>query len=169
MADDGKLYIIITDKPEVQTTETVTETTITTEKKSEIKKTGSGGSEGNLAYSFAVHQFYDFVKNTAIEIANWSVGNIGNFTGNYSMQSEITKSVSNLSKISGIAMAIGTGAATGGPIGALVAGTIAVAGTGISIALQDKANSFRVKRQNYEIAQLRELSGLNPLTNGGRI
>ena len=85
------------------------------------------------------------------------------------MQSELQKDISLLSKVSGIGTSIIAGYGMGGPIGALIAGTIAVVGTGVSVALQDRANQFQIRRQNHDIEQLRELSGLNPLTNGGRI
>ena len=170
MADnDGKLYIIITDQPVVNSTQTITETTTTEtpQKNKQIKTTQT--KENSNTYNFAVHQFYNLVTQTATEIVNWSISNIGNFTGNFHMQSELQKDISLLSKVSGIGTSIIAGYGMGGPVGALIAGTIAVVGTGVSVALQDRANQFQIRRQNHEIEQLRELSGLNPLTNGGRI
>lgn len=167
MADTGKLYIIITDNPNIQSTQTTITKTKTTTTTKKIKSAANSGDDETL--SFITHEFYHYLKQTATEVANWSVGNIGNFTGNYYAQSEITKSISLMNRISGIGSSVATGATMGGVWGAVVAGVIAVAGTVVSVGLQDKANAFAIKRQNYEIAQLRELSGLNPLTNGGRI
>lgn len=171
MADnDGKLYIIITDQPVVNSTQTITENTTTTEepqKNKQIKTTQT--KENSNTYNFAAHQFYNLVTQTATEIVNWSISNIGNFSGDYIKQANVQKAIGLTSKILGIGMAAFHGGMAGGPIGALVAGTVALVGTGVSIALEDRANSFQVQKQNREIAQLRELSGLNPLTNGGRI
>lgn len=162
---DGKLYIVITDEPVINKTETIHMT------ESQKEKTIQRVTEERekQIYTFATHQFYNFMQQTATEMVNWSISNIGNFTGNYVKQENIQKTVNLGSKLIGIGSAVVAGAQMAGPIGALVAGTIAVAGTGINIALQDRANEFQTQRQNREIAQLRELSGLNPLTNGGRI
>lgn len=168
MNNNGKLYIIITDNPNIQSTQTtITKTTTTTTNTTKVQSAGSGG-DGDLL-GFATHQFYHFIQQEATEIVNWSIGNIGNFTGDYVKQANIQKTISLASRVAGVGMSVVAGAQVAGPWGALIAGTIAVAGTAISIGLEDKANAFQVYKQNREIAQLRELSGLNQLTNGGRI
>lgn len=163
---NGKLYIIITDKPEIQTSTTETQTTTTSVSNRKIQSTS--GNDSSVA-SFATHEFYHFMKSTATEIVNWSISNIGNFTGDYVKQANVQKTINLASKVAGIGMAVASGAQVAGPWGALIAGTIAVAGTAISIGLEDRANAFQAYKTNREISQLRELSGLNPLTNGGRI
>lgn len=171
MNNNGKLYIIITDNPNIQSTQTtITKTTTTTTNTTKVQSAGSGNGSGDDAlFGFAVHQFYHFIQQEATEAANWSISNIGNFTGDYVKQANVQKAVGLAGKVAGIGMSIAAGAQVGGVWGALIAGTIAVASTAISIGLEDKANAFQVYKQNREIAQLRELSGLNPLTNGGRI
>lgn len=169
---DGKLYIIITDQPEITKTETITteEKKPATVSKNDDKKTSASINEKESTVAlFAKHQFFEFMKQTATEAVNWSISNIGNFTGDYVKQSNIQNAVNLGNKLAGIGMSIAAGASIGGPVGALITGTIAVVGTAVNTVLSDISNSFQVKKQNREIAQLRELSGLNPLTNGGRI
>ena len=168
MNNNGKLYIIITDNPNIQSTQTtITKTTTTTTNTTRAPITGSTADE--IGLNFAAHQFYHFMQQEATQAVNWSISNIGNFTGDYLKQTNVQQVVSLGSKLVGIGMSVVAGAQAGGLIGALVTGTIAVAGTVINTALENKSNAFQVQKQNYEIEKLKELSGLNTLTNGGRI
>ena len=97
----------------------------------------------------------------AIQFANWSISNIGNFTGDKSQQSRVQSIVNMNMKVAG-------------GIGAYVVGGIwgAIAYVGMqtfNFGLNEYSNSVNIKKQNYEINQLRKISGLDVLTNGGRI
>lgn len=118
--------------------------------------------------NYIQHSFYNFVENQAKQMLNYSISNIGNFTGDYQTQRDI-QSIVNVSNF-GVSLITSfmAGMAIGGVAGGIVASGIAVASKGINLGLSEWAGRVNNRNQNYSISQLREISGLDALTNGGR-
>lgn len=158
---DGKIYITISDKPAGTGGGGGTET----KKKEKTQMSTSG---------YIMHELRNFVTEQAKTMVSYTIGNIGNFTGDYETQREVeylTKAVSVAKNITfaaiggaNAAAAVGVSGATGGWIGV----ALAVASMGVNFALGEVAAAKTFKRQNYDINQLRKLSGLNISLDGGR-
>jgi len=153
MSNDGRIYITITDSPV-----------------SSVGNGGTGSGQGRVKDSTGVekqlreidlirHQVNNFTIDQAKQVAAYAINNIGNFSGDYNAQRSIQHTVQIGSKMLGIGMAF----ATSGPLGIMA--TIA---TGIGFIEQEYANQFAIKKQNYTINRLRDISGLDNLTNGSR-
>lgn len=155
--DDGKIYITISDKR---------------------TSGGSGGSgngggftqldqtpenpieEDGLFKKLTEHQYYNFVLGTTKQIVDYSIANIGNFTGDYNTQRQVNA----LKQVVGIGTNLALGFATGGVAGLVIAGV----STAIKYGLEYMNDMVDNTKRNHEINQLREISGLNALTNGSR-
>lgn len=151
--DDGKIYITISDKR---------------------TSGGNGGGgfndpdqtpenpieEESDLQKYARHRFFSFVQSEAKQMVNYAISNIGNFTGDYNIQ----RTTQAVQRVGNIAMNVGVGFAVGGVVG----GVIAIASTLINTGLEYIQGSVQTDKRNYEIDKLKELSGLNALTNGSR-
>ncbi len=153
MAENGKIYVILTDKrgqqpePTPPTPDTPNPQKPKKEEKNQLLNT--------------TQKIGATLSTLAIQYANWSINNIGNFTGDYQAQREVHATISVGMKIAGFAGAV----AAGGIWGAVTyAGAMA-----FNFALNERANKIQFAKQNYDISQLRQISGLDGLTNGGRI
>lgn len=161
--DEGKIYITISDTRGGGGEPTPSPETPTPKEPKEEK-------EKNLLGDFLKHKFFNMVEDQAKQMVNYTIGNIGNFTGDYQAQREIETSmkVANMG-VSLVTAFMGGMTATGGNIlGGVAAVGFMVASQGINIALQEHANKVSNRNQNYNIEQLRNISGLDALTNGGR-
>ena len=171
---DGKIYITLSDKRGEITSGgggKNQKQDIVRQRKSlpdELKlDTGNGINAG---VSFLQHEMMHFARQQASQYINYSIENIGNFTGNYQAQRDIQAALGFGSMMSNIAMAgISVTVMTGNPVLGAFASTVALGARVINYNRQEKANQFRIKRQNREIELMRDISGLNSLTNGGRI
>ena len=164
MANDGKIYIIITNR----TPEQVEAGTSGVEQKQQ--DTGSG-----VLGDYIKHQFFHFVESQAKQAIAYSINNIGNFTGDYEMQRHATA----LSEIANRLMSIGSSAVSGatigakaGPYGAVIGAVVgAIAGTA-SVTIGDirteYLKGYADKKKNLSIEQLRARSGMYPLLDGNR-
>lgn len=154
--DEGKIYITISD------TRGGGKTPTPKEPKEEKEK--------NLLGDFLKHKFFNMVEDQAKQMVNYTIGNIGNFTGDYQVQREIETSmrVANMGVSLVTAFKVGMTATGGNILGGVAAVGFMVASQGINIALQEHANKVSNRNQNYNIEQLRNISGLDALTNGGR-
>lgn len=158
MSADGKIYITISDT-----------------------RTGEGGgdkepkekkprrTQEEILRDFAKHQFFNFIENEAKQMVNYSLSNIGNFTGDYNAQRQVNFARSAINVATGLVTSAYMGFAVGGPVGALIGAGISAASQVINFGLQLNSESIEIKKQNYNIQQLRQLSGLDGLTNGSRI
>lgn len=152
---DGKIYIYITtDKPK-----STGETGESTEKKDNKNK-------GDM---FFAHELAHFAKAQASQMVNYALNNIGNFTGDYQTQKEIQHAVQMAGSIKNIALSAYAGFRIAGVAGGVVAGGLAIASQTINFVLAEAQAQLQINKQNYEISKLREISGLNGLTNGSRI
>jgi hypothetical protein len=159
MANDGKIYIIITDKMEGGVSPSEPNAPKTKNKEKDKEKEGLG---------FVKHQVNDFIKSQAKELVSYSLGNYGNFTGNYVAQSRINNAIKSVSMVSNIGMATLQGASMGGLPGAVAAALISTASIGINAVLQYNAEMVQINKQNYSIEQLKKRAGLNSFSDGSR-
>ena len=153
---DGKIYITITDEP-VSNGKSATDTN-TKETKEE---------KNDLFGDFAKHQMFNFVESQAKQFMSYTIGNIGNFTGNYQTQRQMQETLRIGNMVKNIGMSMIAGSKFGLP-GALIAGGIAIASQAINLAYEDHALTIQTKQQNREIEMMRKISGLDGLTNGSR-
>lgn len=155
---DGKIYITISDE------------------RIQNKTGGTGGgsskseeSEKEKENKWLDHEMMHFIKAQAQQMANYALNNIGNFTGDYQTQREIQASLSMIGVISNIGISAIAGFKYAGVGGAIVGAGISIASQGINFALSEATAQVQIKKQNYEIERMRDISGLNGLTNGSRI
>jgi hypothetical protein len=125
--------------------------------------------EKNPLGEYAKHQFFSLVKSQATQAVNYSLGNIGNFTGNYVSQMHVQDSKQVLSNFISLGMAfVGGTQATGSPVGGAIAVGIAIAGQTFNTLGQLYTGYIENTKQNNAIAQLRTRAGLNSTNNGSR-
>ena len=158
---DGKIYITISD---TRTGEVIKGTDIIVPEK---KKSNT---EENELQNYVMHQFRNLITQQAKNMVNYSLGNIGNFTGDYNAQREVNFSLSALNVGSSIIAGAFAGLkVTGSPVGAIVGAATVATSQAINFGLKLKSEQVALNKQNYNIQQLRQLSGLDGLTNGSRI
>lgn len=123
----------------------------------EIQETASRGQADakTVAISMLGHQ----ALNTTKQILNYSISNIGNFTGNTVMQENIQTAVGIMGDLASIGMA----SATGGWVGFAVA-TIGVA---TKYTMGAISNEIANRKDNRQTAFILERSG-NSTMNGSR-
>lgn len=156
MEENGKIYITISDK------------------RTDGSGIGGDGGSGRNGYSgttsqksgkgqfasYLLHKTLDFAKNEAMNMINYSINNIGNFTGNFVGQRHIQQTIQGAKMLGNIAMAT----ASGGWVGLVVS----VASQATNIGLSEYQQYFENRRLNHNIDMLRNLSGLNQLSDGSR-
>lgn len=158
MADKGKIYITISDRRIGENGQI--EGDNTQENDAENNK--------NVLGEFVKHKFFNLIQSQAKQIAMYSVNNIGNFTGDYQIQREVNVAVKLLNMGVSLGTSFASGLSVGGPVGGVVAVAVSMVAMGTSIALEEVSGKITNRNQNYHIEQLREISGLNALTNGSR-
>ena len=158
MGDSGKIYITISD------TRGGSGTGVSNE-----ADTGdvSQKKESTLA-KYARHRFFNFVESQAKQYVNYTIGNIGNFTGNYTAQRDAEEAMKNISTIINIGVSVAAGAKMGGWVGALIGGVISVGSEAINFAYREKSESFQNRKTNRNIEMMRKRLGLEGLTDGSR-
>lgn len=120
--------------------------------------------------AFLQHEVFHIATQQASQFVNYSISNIGNFTGNYQAQRDVQAAVGVGSSLANIVMVgVYAGMATGNPVIGAFASMVALGSAVINYDRQERANSFVIKKQNREIEVMRDISGLNSLTNGGRV
>ena len=140
---DGKIYIIVTDQlpggggPLVP------------DKPKEDKDKDPLGD-------FAKHKFFNFIESQTKQMVNYSISNIGNFTGDYVKQQQVANVVSLVNFGIEFGGAIYSGFKYGGGYGAAVSAAIVIASKAINLGQDWLSNAAEVGRQNRAISQLRE-------------
>ena len=151
---DGKIYIIVTDQ----------------------LPGGSGEPQPNgqkdkkeeaSLKDFAQHRFFNLVESQARQAINYSINNIGNFTGDYVKQQHIQDAMQVVSFLSDIGVSAIAGAKYGA-WGIAIAVGVTVLGKGITTYEQLAAGNNENVRRNREISQLRLRAGVSSTTNGSR-
>lgn len=154
--EDGKIYITISDKRDDS---------------SGVNNGNSKKEEKQSPLSkYVQHQFFDLISQQAKQTLNYSVNNIGNFTGEYQTQRQI-QSALNMGKFAKnlvVSAYSGFKLSGGNPMGAAVAVGLQVASTISEIVQSEAVGSLNNKQINYKINALRERSGLNTLNDGSR-
>jgi len=162
MADDGKIYIIITDKLPAGTSPGTGPGMATTPSGS------SSGSKSNIIMDYAAHEFFNLIKREALVAINYNLNNIGNFTGDYITQRHVNETRTILSDVASLGIATIAGAKFGGAPGAIIATVVQAAGLATSAIVNYSLNQIQNTKTNYEISQLKDRSGLNSLKDGSR-
>ena len=159
MANDGKIYITISDRRFGSNV---------AEADAQNKQDKQDQDKGDIIGDYAKHQFFSLIKSQAKSAVNYSISNIGNFTGNYVAQQHIQDAM----QITNFAIGVGTSAIAGFKMAGLAGAAIAIGtqiiGAGISNAQQYYAGLVENKRQNNDILQLKTRAGLNSTNNGNR-
>ena len=157
---DGKIYITISDQ--------------------RGKGGGVGGGPGTVINSkkqdnettalgdYAKHEFFSLIKQNATKIVNYSIGNMGNFSGDYLAQTNINATMSNVSTLASYGLTAAAGAKYGGIYGAAIAVGVKMVTDAVSFGLNERTNRAQYKKTNYEISKLKDLSGLNALIDVSR-
>lgn len=150
-----KIYIVITDQ----------------------RPDGNNGANGsrqqdddnrNSIKRYAEHQFYNFIKSESQTAVNYTINNIGNFTGNYQVQREVQNVVKHANGLVSLGESAIYGASIGGLAGAGIAVGVSLVSSLINFGLESYAIGVAEKKTNYAIEQLRARSGLNTLNDGSR-
>lgn len=153
---DGKIYIIVTDQlPNGQGPVTPDKTEKKEDKESAMK-------------DFAAHKFFNFIQSQSKQVVNYTISNIGNFTGNYIAQDHVNDAMNFINfGVEAVTAAI-AGAKYGGVYGAVVAAGAVIATKAITTAEQYIAGAIENDHRNRIVAQLRSRGGANALDNGSR-
>ena len=150
-----KIYIVITDQ----------------------RPDGNNGANGsrqqdddnrNPIKRYAEHQFYNFIKSESQTAVNYTINNIGNFTGNYQVQREVQNVVKHANGLVSLGESAIYGASIGGLAGAGLAVGVSLVSSLINFGLESYSIGIAEKKTNYAIEQLRARSGLNTLNDGSR-
>lgn len=161
MTNDGKIYIIVTDKIPSENQASINNNQI-------VNNTPTKQS-GNLLKHWAQNNMIDLVKSTVNKAIMYQLSNVGNFTGNYMAQTHINNALSNLSSLTSIGTSALSGfLVTGSPIGALMGASLSLINSSVNGALNMNTLMIQNRQTNYEIAQLRDRAGLNSLKDNSR-
>ena len=159
---DGKIYITISDnRGENNSTNLITASN---------PQSDSENNSSNALAKYAQHRFFNFIESEAKQFVNYEVGNIGNFTGNYVAQRNVSVAVNAGNQLLNIGNAAFGGfvASGGNPIGAVIGASLAITGSIINYYKEEKVNQIEFKKQSYEIDVLKDRSGLYAENNGSR-
>lgn len=159
MSEEGKIYIVVTDKLPNGSSSTPISTVKTVKKEK---------SEDEILMHYARSKIIGEVKTLSTQAVNYQLSNIGNFTGNYMLQNHVNSAVSALKEMGDIALTMISGMAIGGPLGAVIGGSLSIINKGISNIFSINSAMIANKKTNYEIEQLRIRSGLDPRYNDSR-
>lgn len=154
--EDGKLYVIITDK------------------------TGGGGDgkpdgekdkdkeESNPLADYAKHQLMHLVKSTTSKAVNFGVSQIGNLTGDYALQNQVENVKNTINALVSIGLLAYAGGKIAGPIGAVIGAGVSVVNQVVDYGISIATQNINTMKQNYQIDMLRIRAGLDGSTNGSR-
>ena len=165
MALEGTIYITISDE---RGSGGGGATPKPTPEPKKVEEQAQQETDNNVLGEYARVQFYNFMTSQAKQFVNYTIGNIGNFTGDYNRQRHVQQIVSIGNSLKAIGISVYAGFTAGGVVGGVIAGALAVASQGINFAYSEYSNNFAIKKQNREITELRKLVGLDSLTNGSR-
>lgn len=156
--NDGKIYITISDR---RFGSNVAEADAQNQMDKKKDK------EESTLLDFAQHQFFNLIERQAKQAVNYTISNIGNFTGNYIAQEQVNNALSAVGFLESVGVATLAGAKFG-PWGAVIGAGIAVVGQAATTGLRIFSETLENTRQNYAINQLRSRAGMNGMNNGSR-
>lgn len=164
--NDGKIYIYISHEPPASGQGGADD--------------GGNGDNGNdsgttttnndsLINHWARSHLLNTTKQIAKQAVTFSISNIGNFSGDYITQTHVKQSFDALSGLASVGLGALAGFKYGGgPIGAVIGASLEVVSqtvTGITNIISGMVENSKI---NYEIAQLKDRSGLNTYVDGSR-
>lgn len=141
---------------------------------------GTGGTSGagggttttdndSLMNHWARSHLLNTTKQIAKQAVTFSISNIGNFSGDYITQTHVKHSFDALSGLASVGMGALAGFKYGGgPIGAVIGASLAVVSQTITGITNIISGVIENEKINYEIAQLKDRSGLNTYVDGSR-
>lgn len=147
MANDGRIFITISDKRGGTGVGKEPETQQETQQVDRVKE-------------MAWHQFQNSIVSNAKTAVRYTLGNIGNFTGDYTSQRAYDVGTFITNRI--------IGGVSAGVAGGWIGAGIAVAGYIETDILSTISQYIDNKHTNYQLEQMRKASGLDSLTNGSR-
>lgn len=163
MADTGKIYITISDTrggsgsgrtPDVPNSQP--------NQDEDEQKTGK-------LSNYIRHRFFNFVEAQTKQAINYTVGNIGNFTGNYQAQRDMEQGMNAINWLVNIGTSFYAGTvATGSPAGGAVAVALSVGSGLASAGYREYSEWFQNRKDNRNIEMMRNRLGLQGLTDGSR-
>ena len=163
--ENSKLYITISDSRGKGGKGTPT-------KKDEEEKINQEEEEqGNsLIGRYAEHELFHIVKKNITQAVNYSLSNVGNFTGDYITQRKVNENKQFVSGVVNLGMSAFAGfKSTGGSwVGAAI-GFVVGASSLVAESVYDNITTrAEYSKQNYNITQLRNKVGLNAIYDGSR-
>ena len=165
---DGKIYITITDQPISDNNNGIQSGSRANDGSSHWKNVKAPKEDTTTLGQWAQYQLFHTIKRSANEVLSYGIGNIGFFTGDYQQQRNVQSAVSVAQDIMSIGMSAIGGFSVGGVVGAIIGASITTINKGLTTAMSIYTEIEQVKRTNYAIDRLRDISGLNGLTNGSR-
>ena len=157
---DGKIYITITDEPISNDPNNIQKVITPNYESGSLKNSFGNNANDNLIEKYMDYQFFNFIKQQALQQVNFDIENIGFITGNYTQQRHIQEAYTLGSKLVGIGVSF--------MAGGVVGGMLAIAGSTINLVREEWKYNEQIKRQNKNITQLKYISGLDNYTNGSR-
>jgi len=158
---DNKLYITISDNRSGQKGAQDSDATPTSRNKGDKK-------DGNAATRYAEHKLFNTAKQIAVQSVNFAISNIGNLTGDYITQRNVSVAKQAISGVMSVGMSTAGGAAVGGWVGTIVGFAVGVVSLVTSSVQSEVQNRLDTAKQNLELAQLRDRAGLNTTYDGSR-
>lgn len=155
--EDGKLYVIITDK----TGDDGGGDGSPDENESEKEKS-------NPLADYAKHQLMHLVKSTTTKAVNFGISQIGNLTGDYALQNQVENVKNTINAVVSLGMSAYAGFKVGGPIGAAIGAGVSIASQVVDYGISVITQNINTMKQNYQIDMLRIRAGLDGSTNGSR-
>ena len=123
--------------------------------------------ESDTLGRYAEHEVFHLLKSTASKTINYSISNIGNFTGDYITQRKVNMCKDAIDSAMTIGMSMIAGSKFG-PVGTAVGFVVGVASEVTGSVFEDISNRAENRKTNYNIEQLRDRVGLNTKLDGSR-
>lgn len=163
MAENSKLYISISDDRGNGNRNTPTASSSSANKNGKKEKENE-----NLLGRYVEHELFHLVKKNTMQAVNYSLANIGNFTGDYISQRRVNELKQAVTGFTSIGMSTLAGAQVGGIVGAVVGFAAGTASLVVDTVYDNITNKAEYAKQNYNIAQLKDRVGLNSIYDGSR-
>jgi len=164
MNTDGKIYITISETP----VGNGGGTTPTPQPTPPAPSPKPQETSEEKALKWEQQQLFDFAKGQVKQMVNYTLGNIGNFTGDFYTQRSINDHLQVGSTLLNIGNSAINGLKMGGVQGMGIGLLVATSSVAVNMVLGDISKAVENKKRNRDIEMIRNLSGLNVLTNGSR-
>ena len=152
---NGKIYITISDERKGVSPDSPRPDEPENEEETKKKSLGD----------YLLHKTLDFLRKELTEVSEYAIQNIGNFSGNYAAQRELSQTYQAVSSLVDMGLTI---ALSPNPVVAVAAVGFKLISTGINDARRWLENTHDYNKSIYGIDQLRTRSGMNSLMDGSR-